>query len=78
MNYPKDVLLYHTYISSEPRFYKIKDIQEMTGWSENVVQKLFNDPNFPAANYGKAKVVEAHALIQFFSVRHEKERERCW
>lgn len=78
MNYPKDLSLYRTYISSEPRFYKIKDIQEMTGWSENTVQKLFNDPNFPAADYGKSKVVEAHALIQYFSVRHERERERYW
>ena len=50
----------------------------MTGWSENTVQKLFNDPNFPAADYGKSKVVEAHALIQYFSVRHERERERYW
>lgn len=74
----KEVLLYRTYISSEPRFYKIKDIQEMTGWSENTVQKLFNDPKFPAADYGKSKVVEAHALIQYFSVRHERERERYW
>ncbi len=74
----KEVLLYRAYISSEPRFYKIKDIQQMTGWSENIVQKLFNGPNSPAANYGRTKVVEAHALIQFFSKRHEKERERYW
>ena len=79
MDYPrKDVLLYRTYISSEPRFFTIKDLQEMTGWSENIVQKLFNYPKFPAANYGKSKVVEAHALIQFFAERHEKEKERYW
>ena len=74
----KEDFLYRAYISSEPLFYKIKDIQQMTGWSENIVQKLFNGPNFPAANYGRTKVVEAHALIQFFSKRHEKERERYW
>ena len=78
MNYPKDLSLYRTYISSEPRFYKIKDIQEMTGWSENTVQKLFNDPDFPSLDYGKAKLVEAHALIAFLSVKHERDREPYW
>jgi hypothetical protein len=79
MDYPrKDVLLYRAYISSEPRFFTIKDLQEMTGWSEGTVQKLFNDPKFPSANYGKTKVIEAHALIQFFAERHEKEKERYW
>ena len=39
MDYPKkDVLLYRAYVSSEPRFFTIKDLQKMTGWSENVVQ----------------------------------------
>ena len=65
-------------VSSDVRFYTISDMKEMLGWSEMTVQKLFNDPNFPAADFGKNKVVEAHALIDYFSVRHEKERERYW
>ena len=41
------------YVASEVRFYTIADLQKMLGWSENVVQKLFNDPKFPAADFGK-------------------------
>ena len=74
----KDSFFTQVYISSEARFYSIKDVMEMTGWSEGTVQKLFNDPKFPSADYGKTKVVEVHALIQFFSVPHNKERERYW
>ena len=66
------------YVASEVRFYTIADLQKMLGWSENVVQKLFNDPKFPAADFGKRKVVEVHALIDYFSKRHEKENERYW
>ena len=66
------------YISSEVRFYTIENVQEMTGWSKKTVQKLFNDPRFPASDYGRIKVVEAHALIDYFSKRHEKDRERHW
>lgn len=65
-------------ISSEVYFYTIKDIMKMTGWSETIVQKLFNDPKFPAADFGKSKVVEAHALIEYFSKRHQKEKEKYW
>jgi hypothetical protein len=66
------------YISSEVRFYTIYDLMEMLGWSEMTVQKLFNDPKFPAADFGKNKVVEAHALIDYFSKRHEKRKDRYW
>ena len=64
------------FISSEVRFYTIQELQEMLGWGEGTVQKLFNDPKFPAADFGKTKVVEAHALIEYFSRRHEKDRDR--
>ena len=66
------------YVSSEVRFYTITDLQKMLGWGENTVQKLFNDPKFPASDFGRTKVVEAHALIDYFSKRHEKDRERYW
>ena len=62
----------------EIRFFTISDLQEMLGWSETTVQKLFKDPNFPSADFGKNKVVEAHALIDYFSTKHVKKRERYW
>jgi len=51
------------YVSSEVILYSIEDIRLMSGWSETTVQKLFNDPKFPAIDYGKRKLVENHALI---------------
>ena len=66
------------YRSSEVRFYTIVELRKLLGWSEMTVQKLFNDPSFPSADYGKSKIVEAHALIDFFSTKHTKARERYW
>ena len=57
------------YISSEVRFYTINDLIGLLGWSEATVQKLFNDPKFPAANFGRNKVVEGHALIDYDIVK---------
>lgn len=65
-------------ISAEVIFYTISDVQKMTHWSEATVQKLFNDPHFPAADFGKQKVVESHALINYFSERHSKDKEPYW
>ena len=62
----------------EVKFYTIPDLQKLLGWSETTEQKLFNDPNFPSADFGKSKVVEAHALIEYFSTKHVKMRERYW
>ena len=42
-----------TYISSEVKFYTISDLKNMLGWSENTVQKLFNDPKFPSSDFGR-------------------------
>ena len=39
------------YVSSEVIMYSIQDVAEMTGWSHTTVEKLFNDPKFPAADY---------------------------
>ena len=72
------LITYKTYISSEARFYTVKDLQKMLGWSLNTVLRLFNDPHFPASDFGKTKVVEAHALINYFSKRHERETEKYW
>lgn len=66
------------YISSEVRFYTIPELVEMLGWGENTVQNMFNDPNFPSVDFGKHKVIEAHALINYFSVRRSKNTDRHW
>ena len=66
------------YISSDVKFYTISDLTKLLKWSENTVQRLFNDPKFPSANFGRTKVVEAHALIEYFSRKHTKETERYW
>ena len=66
------------YVSSDVRFYTIAELIEMLGWSENTVQKLFNDPKFPSSDFGKTKVVEAHALINYFSSKHIKENDGFW
>ena len=65
-------------ISSEVKFYTIADLVAMLHWSENTVQKLFNDPKFPSSDFGKTKVVEAHALIEYFSKKHIKENDGFW
>ena len=67
-----------TYISSEVKFYTILDLKNMLGWSENTVQKLFNDPKFPSSDFGRIKVVEAHALIDYFSKKHLKRNDGYW
>ena len=67
-----------TYISSEVKFYTISDLKNMLGWSENAVQKLFNDPKFPSSDFGRIKVVEAHALIDYFSKKHLKQNDGYW
>lgn len=73
---------YETYgsaaLSSEVKFYSIADVKKLTGWSEATVQKLYNDPSFPATDFGRTKLVEAHALINFFSKRRTKEASRYW
>lgn len=67
-----------TYISSEVKFYTISYLKNMLGWSENTVQKLFNDPKFPSSDFGRIKVVEAHALIDYFSKKHLKQNDGYW
>ena len=67
-----------TYISSEVKFYTISDLKNMLGWSENTVQKLFNDPKFPSSDFGRIKVAEAHALIDYFSKKHLKQNDGYW
>ena len=66
------------FASLEVRFYTPADIMNMTGWSENTVLKLFNDPKFPSSDFGRNKIIEADALRRYFSTRHEKAKDRHW
>ena len=74
----RDTQTHKQSISSELRFYTVGELQELLGWSERTVLELFNDPSFPAADFGRTKVVEAHAAIEYFSKRHDRDRERYW
>ena len=65
-------------IDSEVEFYGIDECCKMLKWSEATVQKMFNDPAFPSSDFGKRKVVLKHAFIQYFMVRHEREKEKFW
>lgn len=73
MNRPE---IHHTklqqYISSEVRFYSAAKLKEEMGWSEKTINEMFADPEFPALTLGKTHLVEAHALINYCSVRREK------
>ena len=78
----KEVLMTkeHTriYLSPEVKFYTAEELSELLGWGLQTVNKLFNSPDFPSVNYGKCKVVEAHALIEFFSTKREKAADPFW
>lgn len=45
----------------------IKDVVEISGWSEETVRKLFRKEDFPSINYGKKKLVVADALKEYLS-----------
>lgn len=66
------------YLSSEAIFYSIDDVIKLTGWSRKVVQRLFNAKDFPVTNLGKRKLVEAHALVAYFSVKRDRDDEDGW
>lgn len=66
------------YVSSEVKFYNVEELKELLGWSRDTVLKLFNDPKFPSSDFGREKVIEAHALIDYFSTKHIKKRDRYW
>ena len=60
------------------KFYTQDDVAKLTGMSKSTVKKLFNDPDFPACDYGKAYIVEATALLKYFNVRRAKSDSRYW
>lgn len=54
-------------------FLTIKDVADATGWSLGTVRQLFNRPDFPSCDFGKEKIVEIHAALNYFSVPHRRE-----
>lgn len=53
-------------------FVTIREFAKMTGWSLTTVQQLYNRPEFPSCDFGKEKIAEAHALLEYFSVPRRK------
>ena len=54
-------------------FLTIKDVADATGWSLGTVRQLFNRPDFPSCDFGKEKIVEIHAALNYFSVPRRRE-----
>ena len=49
-------------------FFNVEQLVEMTGWSRKTILNMFNnDPDFKGRNNGKSWIIEAHALIEYFS-----------
>ena len=49
-------------------FFNVEQLVEMTGWSRKTILNMFNnDPDFKGRNNGKNWIIEAHALIEYFS-----------
>lgn len=68
-----------TIIIDQPaKFYTIKDVAELTGFSVEKTRDLFNDPEFPCTNLGKSKVVEDAALKNYFSKRRDRNSTPYW
>ncbi len=67
-----------TPLACDAKFYTISEVADLTHWSEKTVQKLFNAPDFPSADFGRGKVVEAHALIEYFKTKHERSKDNYW
>ena len=60
------------YVSGEVILYSTHDLAKRTGWSLGTIHRLFDYPEFPSIDYGKRKLVENHALMDFFSSRWDE------
>jgi len=60
------------------QFYTIEDVVKMTHWSRHTVENMFNDPEFPSMNYGKEKLVEASAFMEYCSRHRDKRMSIYW
>lgn len=64
--------------ASNIKFFTQEEVAKLTGMSKSTVKRLFNDPEFPACDYGKSYIVEATALLKYFNVRRSKNDSRYW
>lgn len=54
----------------------MKDVMQYTGWSDNVVRRMFAyDKDFPALKIGKKYQVTLVGLIDYLSTRRTSEKE---
>ena len=60
------------YIPGQIVFYSESDLVRMTGWSKKTIQRLFDDPQFPAVQHRKRRLIERNDLIRYFSVKRNK------
>ena len=65
-------------IFSEDLFFSIQDVIRITNWSKKTVEDLFNNPAFPATDFGKKKLVLKSAFIEFFSVKRCRADKDYW
>lgn len=57
-------------------FITIKDFSKIRNISCSQAQTMFNLPDFPSENYGKQKVVELTALINWYQQKRDK-KDSC-
>lgn len=53
-------------------FITIKEFSAIRKCSLKVAQDIFNERTFPSENYGKQKVVELNALINWYQQKRDK------
>lgn len=49
-------------------------LEQIPYWKEDTINKLFNNPKFPAQKQGKTHFVEEDALKEYFKVHHDSLR----
>lgn len=54
------------------QFITIDEFAKLRQCSIKTAQDIFNDSTFPSENYGKQKVVELQALINWYQVKRDK------
>ena len=59
-------------------FVTVEDLVKATNLSRKTVLNIYNDPEFPCCDYGKTKIAELSAVIEYFSVPRRKELSIYW
>lgn len=65
-----------TIVEKELILLDMKEVMQYTGWSDNVVRRIFAyDKDFPALKIGKKNQVELNAFKQYLSKRRTNKDE---